>query len=426
MKLSSPAFPLEEYTLPNGLHVVLHCDQSVPVAAVEVMYHVGSKNERPGQTGLAHLFEHMMFKGSLNVPDGEHFRRLQAIGGYVNGSTSEDRTNYYELVPAEYLELALFLEADRMGFLLPALTQHKLDNQRDVVRNERRQSYENQPYGLAHETILASLYPPRHPYHWPVIGSMEDLARASLEDVSQFFRTFHAPNNACLVVAGKFDLDSTRESIARLFGPIPGGSHVERPVLSPASLDEPRAVTLPDTVQLPRLYCAWHSAPWNTREDAALDVFTDILSAGKNSRLHRSLVVEQRRAQSVIAYQHGLEASGRTVLQITPQPGHTLEELHAAAHFVIEELLIAGPTEREIQKSINMKSSQHIHGLTGMLQRASGLATHHTLGGSARQLLNFLDRFDGITPQEVRECAVRVIRKPDVRLSVVPRTGVPA
>ncbi len=420
MRIKAPELSLDEYTLPNGLHVILHHDPSVPVVAVEVMYHVGSKNELPGHTGLAHLFEHMMFKGSLNVPDGEHFRRLQEVGGYVNGSTSEDRTNYYQLVPAEHLDLALFLEADRMGFLLPALTQEKLDNQRDVVRNERRQSYENQPYGLAHETLLAAMYPPRYPYHWPVIGSMTDLGNASLEDVRGFFRTYYTPSNACLVVAGGFDGAAVRDSIERFFGPIAGAAPVPKPVLPPVRPEAPRTVTLRDTVQLPRLYCAWHSAPWNTRDDALLDVCTDVLNAGKNSRLHRALVIEQRIAQSVLVYQNGLEQTGRTIVQITPLPAHSLEEVHTAALAVIEELLLEGPTEHEVEKSLNMKTSHHIHGLTSMLQRADGLALCHTLGGSARLLLSYLDRFAGITPAEVQECAVRVYRQPGVTLSVLP------
>ena len=372
--------PIHEFTLANGLHVILHPDASVPVVAVELMYHVGSKNEMPGHTGLAHLFEHMMFKGSVNVPDGDHFRRLQAVGAQVNGSTNEDRTNYYELVPAEHLDLALFLESDRMGTLLPALTQEKLDNQRDVVRNERRQSYENQPYGLAHERLMAALYPPEYPHHWPVIGSMEDLAAATLDDVKRFFATFYAPDNACLVLAGKFDMDHARRAIDRFFGPIPSHGAPPRPSIGPATLAAPRIVEMPDAVQLPRLYLAWHGAPWNTREDILLDVFTDILSSGKNSRLYRSLVVDQQCAQSVITYHHGLERTGRLVIQITPRTGHTIDDVRASAMAVVHEILAHGPEQREVEKSITMNLSQHIHGLSGMLHRADAVSyTHLTL-----------------------------------------------
>jgi zinc protease len=413
--------PIHEFQLANGLHVILHPDPTVPVVAVELMYHVGSKNETPGHTGLAHLFEHMMFKGSMNVPDGDHFRRLQAIGAQVNGSTNEDRTNYYELVPADQMELALFLESDRMGTLLPALTQEKLDNQRDVVRNERRQSYENQPYGLAHENLMAALYPPEYPHHWPVIGSMEDLAAATLGDVKNFFATYYAPDNACIVLAGKFEVDHAREAIERFFGPIPSHGAPPRPSIQPGTLSAPRSIELPDAVQLPRLYLAWHGAPWNTREDVLLDVFTDILSAGKNSRLYRALVLEQQCAQSVFAYHHGLERTGRLVFQITPRTGHTVDGVQAAAMAVVDEFLAHGPTEHEVQKSINMNLSQHVHGLSGMLHRADAMATFHTLGGSARLLLTYPDRFLGITPRDVQECAARVLSRPCVTLTVVPR-----
>ena len=413
--------PIHEERLANGLHVILHPDPAVPVVAVEVMYHVGSKNESPGHTGLAHLFEHMMFKGSQNVPDGEHFRRLQAVGGQVNGSTSEDRTNYYELVPADQLELALFLESDRMGALLPALTQEKLDNQRDVVRNERRQSYENQPYGLAHETLMAALYPPDHPHHWPVIGSMEDLAAARLDDVRAFFHTYYAPDNACLVLAGNFRIDEARTLIERYFGPIPSHGEPPRPTIGPATLAATREITLPDAVQLPRLYIAWHGAPWNTREDILLDVFTDVLSSGKNSRLYRSLVVDQQCAQSVITYHHGLERTGRMVMQITPRTDHTIEEVRDAAMTVVQDLLAHGPDPREVDKSITMNLSQHIHGLSGMLHRADAMATYHTLGGSAQLLNTYPDRYRGITPDEVRACAAQILAQPSVTLTVVPR-----
>jgi zinc protease len=413
--------PISEYRLANGLHVILHPDPSVPVVAVEVMYHVGSRNELPGHTGLAHLFEHMMFKGSENVPDGEHFHRLQAVGGQVNGSTNEDRTNYYELVPADQLDLALYLESDRMGALLPALTQEKLDNQRDVVRNERRQSYENQPYGLAHETLMAALYPPDYPHHWPVIGSMEDLASASLDDVRAFFHTYYAPENACLVLAGNFQTDHARNAIERYFGPIPSHGEPARPVIGPGVLDAPRTIELQDAVQLPRLYIAWHGAPWNTRDDVLLDVFTDILSSGKNSRLYRSLVVDQQCAQSVITYHHGLECTGRLAMQITPRTGHTIEDVRASAMAIAQQLLDKGPEPREIEKSINMNLSQHIHGLSGMLHRADAMATYHTLGGSAQLLNTYPERFQNITPEEVRACASRVLARPQVTLTVVPK-----
>jgi zinc protease len=417
--------PFEEFRLANGLTVILHRDSSVPVVAVEVMYHVGSKNEHAGRTGLAHLFEHLMFKGSSHVPDGEHFRRLQAVGAYVNGTTSEDRTNYYEVVPAEHAWLPLFLEADRMGHLLPALTQEKLDNQRDVVKNERRQSYDNQPYGRASETLAAALFPPDHPYSWPVIGSMSDLSAASLDDVRDFFARYYAPNNACLVVAGNFDESAVRRSIDECFGPIPAGPPVAVPRPAPPSLADNAVVRLPDDVHLPRLYLAWHSAPWHTRDDAVLDVLTDVLSAGKNSRLYRALVLEQQIAQSVVAYQHGLECAGKLMIQITARPGHTPQELYDSTRKEIERMLADGPEETEIRKSLNGKESDFFHGLAGMLRRADSFATYATLTGTAANLLHALERFHGISALQVADTARSVLTGSSVRLDVVSCTAGP-
>ena len=414
--------PFEEFRLANGLTVILHRDTSVPVVAVEVMYHVGSKNEHPGRTGLAHLFEHLMFKGSAHVPDGEHFRRLQAVGAHVNGTTSEDRTNYYAVVPAEHAPLPLFLEADRMGHLLPALTQEKLDNQRDVVKNERRQSYDNQPYGRASETIAAALFPPDHPYSWPVIGSMSDLSAATLDDVRDFFRQYYAPNNACLVVAGNFDDGAIRRAIDEYFGPIPAGAPVAVPRPGPPSLGTETVLQLPDNVHLPRLYLAWHSAPWHTQEDAVLDVLTDVLSAGKNSRLYRALVLEQQIAQSVIAYQHGLECAGKLIIQITARPGHTPQELYDSTGKEIERILADGPDGAEIRKSLNAKESDFFHGLEGMLRRADSLATYATLTGTAANLLHALERFHGISALQVGDTARSILTRSSVRLDVVSRT----
>ncbi|CAG0999029.1 partial zinc protease, partial [Anaerolineae bacterium] len=294
------------------------------------------------------------------------------------------------------------------------------DNQRDVVRNERRQSYENQPYGLAHETLMAALYPPDYPHHWPVIGSMEDLAAARLDDVRAFFHTYYAPDNACLVLAGNFRIDEARTLIERYFGPIPSHGEPPRPAIGPGTLAAPCEITLPDAVQLPRLYIAWHGAPWNTREDILLDVFTDVLSSGKNSRLYRSLVVDQQCAQSVITYHHGLERTGRLVMQITPRTGHTIGEVRDATMAVVQDVLTHGPDPGEVEKSIMMNLSQHIHGLSSMLHRADAMATYHTLGGSAGLLNTYPDRYQGITPEEVRACAARVLAPPSVTLTVVP------
>ncbi|MBI1807368.1 MAG: insulinase family protein, partial [Ignavibacteria bacterium] len=260
----------EQYKLNNGLTVILHEDHSAPVSAVVAMYHVGSKNEKEKRTGFAHLFEHMMFQGSEHVGDDQHFKLLQEVGANLNGFTTEDGTTYYEVVPSNHLELALYLESDRMGFLLPAMTQAKLDNQRDVVKNERRQNVDNRPYGTADEKIAKAMFPPSHPYSWPVIGYMEDLSAASLEDVKEFFRTYYAPNNACLVVAGDFNPAETKQMVEKYYATIPRGGDFERPKLVPVSLTEEKRMTFEDKVQLPRLYLSWHSPENNTREDAVL------------------------------------------------------------------------------------------------------------------------------------------------------------
>ncbi len=412
--------PFDQYTLANGLHVILHQDKTVPVAAVMMMYHVGSKNERPGKTGFAHLFEHMMFKGSAHVADGEHFKLLQEIGANINGSTSEDRTNYYESVPANYLELALFLEADRMGYLLPALTQEKLDNQRDVVKNERRQNYDNQPYGTAFEKLARALFPSNHPYSWPVIGSMEDLDAATLGDVGDFFSTYYAPNNACVVVTGNFESGRLRDWLEQYFGPIPSASLPERPRPPAFRLGEDRILVEEEPVQLPKLYLQWRSARGHTREDALLDVFTDILSAGKNSRFYKTLVYDKQIAQSVNAYQDGGEIDGIAGIQITPKEGKSLGEMEAAMHAVLNDALDNGVTEREIQTAVNNKEASLVGRLATALGKANGLATAFTMTGDAGTYNTELDRFKDISPEEVLDAARSVFREHYVQLSIVP------
>jgi len=415
------AIPFEQFTLANGLTVLLHRDTSVPVAAVMMMYHVGSKNEQRGRTGFAHLFEHMMFKGSEHVADGDHFRLLQEIGANINGSTSEDRTNYYEVVPANYLELALYLESDRMGFLLPALTQDKLDNQRDVVKNERRQNYDNQPYGRAFEILSAALFPANHPYSWPVIGSMEDLSAATLSDVRKFFAAFYSPANACVAVAGNFAFSQVKEWIRKYYEDISGDKPPQTPAAPPFSLPADVRLLEEDNVQLPRLYAHWRSARGNTREDAVLDVFTDILSAGKNSRLYKSLVYERQIAQSVSAYQVGSEIDGYAGIQITAKPGFSLGEMEKAMIDILSDTLSQGVTEREIQTALNNKEASLVGRLSTVLGKANGLATAQTVFGDAATFNRELDRFSDITPTEIAAVSGRVFAGHKVSLSVVPR-----
>ncbi|MBS4028077.1 MAG: insulinase family protein [Ignavibacteriales bacterium] len=410
----------EQYTLKNGMTVILHEDRSAPVAAVMVMYHVGSKNEKPKRTGFAHLFEHMMFQGSANVGDDEHFKMLQEVGANINGTTNEDRTNYFEVVPSNYLELALYLESDRMGFLLPAMTQTKLDNQRDVVKNERRQSYDNQPYGTSSEKISAAMFPAEHPYHWPVIGYMEDLSAAAMDDVQDFFKTYYAPNNACLVIAGDFEKKQTKDWVEKYFGEFSRGKDFDRPRLKPVSLSEDKRMVFEDKVKLPRLYLSWVSAPMNTREDAVLDVLTDILSAGKTSRLYKSLVYEKQIAQSAFAFQGGMEIAGQLELQVTAKPEKTLAEMETAVNEVLDELLNNGVTQKEIDNALTQKEAQLVNGLSTVLGKANQLASYYTYTGDPGNINKELERFKGITAGEILAVAKKYLTAKKIVLSIVP------
>ncbi|HEX7236221.1 MAG TPA: pitrilysin family protein, partial [Gammaproteobacteria bacterium] len=329
------AVPYRQLQLANGLNVILHRDTTVPIVAVNVWYHVGSANEKVGRTGFAHLFEHLMFEGSKNVPEGAFDTLLETAGGDNNGSTTNDRTNYVIDVPANALELALFLESDRMAYLLDKATPDVVDGQRDVVKNERRQSYENRPYGMAELALDETLWPEGHPYHWPTIGYMEDLTAASYEDVVAFFKTYYAPNNASLVVAGDIDLDKTQALVEKWFAEVPRGAAVA-PVGAPsARLTGVTRRTLKDRVGLPRLYLAWLTPRHFAPGDAALDVVSAVLSGGKNSRLYKRLVYDLQIAQDVAAFQQSAALGSQYEIIATARPGHTAAELLA----VIDEEL---------------------------------------------------------------------------------------
>src|SRR5213595_2149767 len=345
--------PYTTFTLPNGLQVLLHEDHSVPVVAVNTWYHVGSSDERAGRTGFAHLFEHIMFMGSEHVPTGEFDRLLEAAGADNNGSTTEDRTNYYEDGPANALPLMLYLDADRMGFLLPEITADKVDLQRGVVQNERRQSYENRPYGLAEENILERLYPSDHPYHWPVIGSMADLQAATLDDVRGFFRMYYTPNNATLAIAGDITPRVARQLVVRYFGDIPRGPTVTRPTPPAVQIGADVYATIEDRVQVPRVYDAWHSVQAFADSDATLDVLANVLAGGRSSRLYKRLVYELQIATDVVAFQDGGRIDGKFELWATARPGHDLTELERVIDEEIGKIAQAGPTPREVERAQN-------------------------------------------------------------------------
>ncbi len=410
----------EQYKLDNGLTVILHEDHSAPVAATVVMYNVGSKNEKMKRTGFAHLFEHMMFQGSQHVADDEHFKLLQEVGANINGTTSSDRTNYFEVVPSNYLELAIYLESDRMGFLLPAMTQEKLDNQRDVVKNERRQNVDNQPYGTSWEKIAKAMYPEAHPYSWPVIGYMDDLSAATLEDVKEFFRVYYAPNNAVVTIAGDFNPAQAKEWVKNYFGPIPRGKEIPRATPMPITLGEDKRLVFEDKVQLPRLYMQWPSAPMNTREDAVLDVLADVLASGKNSRLYKTLVYDKQVAQSVSTYQASSLLASQFGIEVTAKPGKNLTEMETIVNEELAKVLKNGIDEKEVQTSINNRESSLTNTLATVLGKANSLATYFTFTGDPNNINKEFDRYKGITPNEVLSVARKFLGGKKVALSVVP------
>ncbi len=415
--------PCQVVTLANGLRLIVHEDRNAPLAAVNIWYHVGSRDEQTGRTGFAHLFEHLMFEGSANVPTGQFDRLLEAAGGSNNGSTTADRTNYWETVPASAVELALFLEADRMGGLLAALTQDRFDTQRDVVMNERRESYENRPYGLAHERILSALYPLDHPYHWPVIGFMDDLTAATLDDAAAFCRQHYTPANASLVVAGAVDTAEVRALVDQHFGPIPGGARPGRRMLTDA-LAPPRArLVLEDVVQLPRLFIAWHSPAAFAPGDAAMDALAHVLAGSKASRLYRSLVSAEL-AVEVSAEQESAQLGSSFVITVTAHGGDTLAPLEALVRREIGRLAEDGPDEGEVARARHAFTTgfiddlQTVGGFGGRADRLN-LYEHHLHDPHYTQ--HDLDRYQTVSAADVRDAARRFLAGVHgVTLSVVP------
>lgn len=369
-----PTIEFEQYYLPNGLRVILHQDRKVPVVAINIWYHVGSRDERKGKTGLAHLFEHMMFQGSAHVPPDMHFKLIQSAGGTLNGSTFFDRTNYFEMLPSHYLEMGLWLEADRMGYLLPALNQEKFDRQREVVMNERRQRVDNMPYGVWFEKLLESVYPENFPYHWPVIGYMEDIQKMSLQDARDFFKRYYAPDNASLVVAGDFERAHTRELIKRYFNDIPPGKpRPQRNGLLSQPLNQQQRLEVKDRVQLPRLYMGYRLPPMGSPESYQAEVLTEILSHGKSTRLYRSLVYEQQIAQDAQAFSLSMEATSLFIFVVAVKPDIKLETVEAALQRELERLYIGDISERERQKALNRIEADRLRELQSVTSKADNL-----------------------------------------------------
>ncbi len=423
--------PFELFKLENGLTVIVHEDRTSPIVGVHVQYDVGAKDERPGRTGFAHLFEHLMFQGSQNVPKGEGDRLVDAAGGDANGSTSQDTTQYWEQVPSNALEQMLFVESDRMGFLLPTLTQDKLDNQRDVVRNERRQNYEMRPYGLAFEKLLAATWDPQFPYHWLPIGSHEDLQAATVDDVRQFFTRFYGPENAVLAIAGDVEPARARALAEKWFGAVPGKAPPAHQSPSPAPLAGETRISMDDRVQLPRLYVAWQTPKAYAEGDAALDLVGQILSDGKSARLVKRLVMEERIAQDVSAGQMSQALGSMFLVTATPKPGVPLERLEREIDEELARLAAAPPADDELQRAKNKLEAGAIFGLEpvgGFGGRASTLAGYYLRTGDPGYLDEDLARYRRATAADVSDAARRFLRK-DARvvLTVLPRAdGAPA
>jgi len=411
----------KKYMLKNGLEVILHQNKNLPLAAVNIWYKVGSANEVKDKTGLAHLFEHMMFQGSQNVPKEMHFRFIQEAGGTLNGSTTLDRTNYYEKVPSNFLEMILWLESDRMGYLLPALDQEKLNNQKDVVSNERLERYDNQPYGLAWEIIITNLFPKNHPYSWPTIGFMNDIKGYTLEDVKSFFSKYYSPSNATLTVAGDFDESETTELIEKYFSEISPYNNIHRPDSNSPQLNEIKTITHEDNVQLERIYLAWITDKAYANDDAVMDVLGDILAGSKNSRLYKNLVFEKEIAQDVSAFQFSGKLTGMFMIVATAKPNVKLDELKSEIMREIEKIAKEKVDSNELLKSKNgikanfISSLQHVDGI------ADQLNSYNFFVGKPNYFSEDLKRYEIIEEETISKTAEKYLTKPYLELRIIPK-----
>ncbi len=400
-----PTIEFEKYTLDNGLEVILSEDHRLPLVAVNLWYHVGPANEDAGRTGFAHLFEHMMFQGSKHVPGDSHFRLLEGAGGSdLNGTTDFDRTNYFQTVPADRLELALWLESDRMGYVLDVLDQAKLTNQQDVVRNERRQSVENQPYGIVEEALFHNLFPDGHPYYASIIGSHADIQAANLEDVKNFFTLYYRPNNATIAIVGDIDKEAARALVEKYFGTLGRGEPVRKPDVQTPPIAAERRLVVQDRVELPRVYMAWLTSPAFQPGDAEADIASFVLGSGRSSRLYKSLVYDKQIAQDVSAFQYSLTLGSVFQIQATARPGQTAEELEQAIEAELNALRAAPPDQTEVDRARNTIETQIVRGLErlgglgGVADRLN-LYNHHL--GDPGYLDDDIQRYRAVTPATV-------------------------
>ena len=402
-----------QFTLANGLHVILHEDHTVPLLTVNVWYHVGSAREKPGRTGFAHLFEHLMFMGSKNAKYGDFDRLLEAAGGTNNASTAEDRTNYYIDVPSNALDLALFLESDRMAYLIDAMSPKTVDAQRDVVKNERRESYENAPYGMASIAIAEMLYPQGHPYRWPTIGNMEDLTAASYEDVVEFFRMYYQPGNASLVVAGDIDPVKARAAVERWFSDVKPGAKPVGPIDYPhPNLTGVTRKTIQDRVQLPRLYLTWITPEHLAPGDAELDVLSLLLSGGKNSRLYKRLVYDLQIAQDVTAVQESKSLNSEFGIIVTARPGASIEKIRGIVDEELQKIQQTPADEHEFRRAINQIESSfynRIEQVGGFGGVGDQMNSYYTETGNPTYFNADLSRYRALAPADITAIATRYL-----------------
>jgi zinc protease len=413
--------PHTMFTLPNGLRVIVAEDHSAPLAAVNVWYHVGSGYERPGRTGFAHLFEHIMFEGSKNVPEGDFDNWLEAAGARNNGSTNTDRTNYYEVMPSNAVELALWLEADRMGGLLDAMSPTKLEGQRGVVKNERRQSYENQPYGLLWETASTLLYPQGHPYSWTTIGSMADLDAAQLDDVNQFFRTYYAPNNASIAIVGDVDPAQVRQWVERYFSWIPRNTEVQRPTAAMPQLATTTYTVREDRVTLPELTMVWRTDKRFSRDEAALNALASILTSGKSSRLYKRLVYDEQVAATTFAWNDASLLSGDFWMRVRAKPDVDLDRIEAAVMEEIARVAAAPPSQEELDRVVNGLVTRFVAELETVENKADRLNDYLYFTGNPDYAEQDLARYRALTPADIQRVARQYVNgRNHVVISIVP------
>jgi zinc protease len=402
----------EQYRLDNGLNVILHRDEKVPVVAVNVWYHVGSRNEKPGKTGYAHLFEHLMFEGSAHIPAGKHFELIQSVGGLLNGSTYFDRTNYFEVLPSHYLELGLWLESDRMGWFLESLDDDKLKLQLDIVKNERRQTVDNQPYGVWLEKILEMVYPAGFPYHWPVIGYMEDLDKAALEDFKNFFKKYYGPQNASLVIAGDFDEIAAKEYVEKYFSEIKNLASLpkENIIFDYYNSGEKRQ-TIEDKVQFPRLYIAYPMPAFGEKEMYAADLLSDVLSSGKSARLYRKLVHEKQICQDAFAALVPLEKSSLFIVLATAKPGISIETVESETLKEIDTIINEGLSDYEIERVKNQLAVRKVSEIQTMMARADLLNQFSVYFNNASLINSDIDNYININKKELQKIAEKYLQK---------------